>query len=165
LEKAFNRESVPFTQLQLSTDWFAQQSSAFDMMVYFLLVMAVLIAIVGGLGLTGMMSMNVLERTREIGVLRAVGASDGSVLRMVIVEGVIIGVISWALALVLSFPLTLALDAGVGQAMFKEAFTYVVGWQGMTYWLIGVLTLGALASALPAWRAVRLTVRDVLAYE
>ena len=165
LEKALNAQSIPFTSMRLSTDWYKQQSSAFDVMIYFLLVMAVLIAIVGGLGLAGMMSMNVMERTREIGVLRAVGASDGSVLRMVIVEGGIVGVISWLLALVLSFPLTLALDAGVGQAMFKQTMTFAVGWQGMTYWLIGVLVLASLASALPARRAVRLTVRDVLAYE
>jgi putative ABC transport system permease protein len=120
---------------------------------------------VGGLGLTGMMSLNVMERTREIGVLRAVGASDGSLLRMVIVEGVIVGLISWVLALGLSFPLTLALDASVGRVMFQEVMTFAVGWQGLSYWLIGVLILAAVASALPAWRAVRLTVRDVLAYE
>lgn len=165
LEEAFIQEDVQFNQIVLSTDWFAQQSGAFDVLVYFLLVMAVLIAVVGGLGLTGMMSMNVMERTREVGVLRAVGASDGSVLRMVIIEGVIVGLVSWVLAVGFSFPLTLALDAGVGQAMFKQVMPFAVGWQGMAYWLVGVLVLAALASALPAWRAVRLTVRDVLAYE
>ncbi len=165
LEKALNQENIRFSQIIVSSDWLAQQSSAFNVLIYFLLVMAVLIAVVGGLGLTGTMSLNVMERTREIGVLRAVGASDGGVLRMVIVEGVIVGMISWLLALGLSFPLTLALDASVGQVMFNQVMTFAVGWQGMSYWLIGVLVLATLASALPAWRAVRLTVRDVLAYE
>ncbi len=165
LEEVLTQEGIPFTQIQLSTDWFAQQKSAFNTLIYFLLVMAVLIALVGGLGLTGMMSMNVMERTREIGVLRAVGASNGSILRMVVAEGALIGLVSWVLALVFSFPLTLALDAGVGQAMFQQNMTFAVGGLGMGYWLGGVLLLSALASALPALRAVRLTVRDVLAYE
>ncbi|MDH4138824.1 MAG: ABC transporter permease, partial [Anaerolineae bacterium] len=54
----------------------------FNIIVVFLSIMAILIAIVGGLGLMGTMSINVIERTREIGVMRAVGASDGSVLKI-----------------------------------------------------------------------------------
>src|SRR5262249_58113873 len=61
--------------------------SQFGVIVNFLMIMAVLLAVVGGLGLMGTMSINVLERTREIGVLRAIGASNGAVLRIVIVEG------------------------------------------------------------------------------
>ncbi|HEY4663224.1 MAG TPA: FtsX-like permease family protein, partial [Candidatus Humimicrobiaceae bacterium] len=167
LEAVFNQENIQFTQITLSTDWIAQQASAFDTLIYFLLVMAIMISIVGGIGLAGMMSMNVMERTREIGVLRAVGASNGSILRMVIAEGVIVGAISWLLGLVVSFPLTLALNAGVSQAMFQQQSmgAYVINWQGIVYWLVGALVLATLASILPAWRAMRLTVRDSLAYE
>lgn len=167
LEAVFNQENIQFTQIMLGTDWLAQQASAFDVLIYFLLVMAVMTAIVGGIGLAGMMSMNVMERTREIGVLRAVGASNGSILRMVIAEGVIVGAISWLLALIVSFPLTLALNTAVGQAMFNQQSmgAYVVNWQGIVYWMVGVLVLASLASILPAWRAMRLTVRDSLAYE
>ncbi|NIV28059.1 MAG: FtsX-like permease family protein, partial [Anaerolineae bacterium] len=73
-----------------------QNTATTNILVAFLLVMAVLIAMVGGLGLMGTMSMNVLERTREIGVMRAIGASDRAILQLVIVEGMLIGVISWA---------------------------------------------------------------------
>ncbi|MEZ4662019.1 MAG: FtsX-like permease family protein [Caldilineaceae bacterium] len=66
----------------------------FTVIVSLLLVMGVLIASVGA-RLAGTMSTNVLERTREIGVMRFIGASDGAVLRIVIVEGVIIGLLSW----------------------------------------------------------------------
>ena len=63
--------------------------------VMFLAVMALLLAVVGGLGLSGTMSMNVLERTREIGVMRSIGAINKSIFQLVVVEGMLIGVISW----------------------------------------------------------------------
>ena len=86
----------------------------FDIIVYLLLAMGVLIASVGALGLAGTMSTNVLERTREIGVMRAIGASDGAVLRIVIVEGVLIGLISWMLGALLAFPVGALLAQTVG---------------------------------------------------
>src|SRR3972149_5013389 len=155
LEAVFNKENIQFTQITLGTDWLAQPESSFDMLLYFLLVMAVMISIVGGIGLAGMMSMNVMERTREIGVLRAVGASNGSILRMVIAEGVIVGAISWLLGLVVSFPLTLALNAGVSQAMFQQQSigAYAVTWQGIVYWLGGGVGAVAQGQITPAWRA------------
>lgn len=165
IESRFKQAGLPVGQLTLGQEWRKGQSTTLDVFVYFLLVMAILIAVVGGLGLTGTMSMNVLERTREIGVLRAIGASNGGVMRVVLVEGLLIGLISWALALGLSFPITLALDSGVGAAVFQSPLKFAFGWSGLVNWLAGVLALAALASLVPALRAVRLTVRDVLAYE
>ena len=55
----------------------------------------------GSIGLTGTMGMNVLERTREIGVMRSIGAVDRVVMKTVIIEGVVIGVISWLLGALL----------------------------------------------------------------
>ena len=78
-----------------------------DILVVFLLIMAVLTAIVGSMGLTGTMGMNVLERTREIGIMRAIGADDRAVMRTVIAEGIVIGTISFVLAVILSIPVTL----------------------------------------------------------
>src|SRR5439155_11977920 len=66
--------------------------------VSFLLAMAGLLAVVGGLGLSGMLSINVLERSREIGVLRAVGARDRDVMQLVVVEGLLVAVVGWAVA-------------------------------------------------------------------
>jgi putative ABC transport system permease protein len=166
LETAFNQNDIKFNQMVLASDWAAQQASSVNVIIYFLLVMAVLIAIVGGIGLAGMMGMNVLERTREIGVLRAVGARSGSVMRMVVLEGVIIGFLSWLLALVFSLPLTLVLNYGVGQALFNQNLGFfVVDWQGVAGWIAGSLAVASLASLVPAARATRLTIRDVLAYE
>lgn len=136
-----------------------------DILVTFLLIMAILTAIVGSMGLTGTMGMNVLERTREIGITRAIGADDRAVMRTVIAEGVVIGMISFALAIVLSIPFTYGLSYIVSLAVFQTPIAVVFTYLGYAIWLGLVLVLSAVASVLPARNAARLTIREVLAYE
>ncbi|MFP4345300.1 MAG: ABC transporter permease [Anaerolineales bacterium] len=137
----------------------------FGVLTGVLLVMAVLTALVGSIGLTGTMSMNVLERTREIGVLRAIGAYDLFVMRLVIVEGAIIGFLSYALATLLSFPITRLLSNVISLAIFNAPARAAFTFQGFLIWLGVVLLLSVVASILPARNASRLTIREVLAYE
>jgi len=137
----------------------------FNIIVVFLAVMAVLIALVGGLGLMGTMSINVMERTREIGVMRAVGASDGAVMRIVLVEGVFVGLLSWVLGSLAAYPIGKLLSDAVGIAFMETPLTYSFAWNGALGWLVAVLVIAALASILPAWNASRLSVRETLAYE
>jgi putative ABC transport system permease protein len=137
----------------------------FNIIVVFLSIMAILIAIVGGLGLMGTMSINVIERTREIGVMRAVGASDGSVLKIFMVEGLFIGVLSWFVGTILALPIGKLLSDAVGIAFTDFPLNYTFSVNGTLLWLAVVLVLAALASFLPSRSASRLTVREVLAYE
>jgi putative ABC transport system permease protein len=137
----------------------------FNLIIILLAVMAVLIALVGGLGLMGTMSINVLERTREIGVMRAVGASDGSVLRIVLVEGILVGIISWLIGAALAYPMGQILSNIVGVSLLESPLSYRFSVNGMIGWLVAVLVIASLASFLPAWNASRLSVRQILAYE
>jgi putative ABC transport system permease protein len=137
----------------------------FNIIVAFLAIMAVLIALVGGLGLMGTMSINVLERTREIGVMRAVGASDDSILRIVMVEGIFVGVISWVLGSLAAYPIGKLLSDTVGNAFMQTPLTYVYATGGAFGWLLAILVIAAVASYLPARNASRLSVRETLAYE
>jgi putative ABC transport system permease protein len=165
LGKLFDANGVKVTSTQTSIEWAAQQKSQTDILVYFMLVMAILIAVVGGLGLMGTMSINVLERTREIGVMRAIGASNLNIQAIVLVEGMVIGLISWAVSVLLSFPITNVLTFGVGTAILQAPMPSVYSIRGIIAWLLGILFIGTIASALPAHRASSLTVRDTLAYE
>jgi putative ABC transport system permease protein len=97
--------------------------------------------------------------------MRSIGAVDREIIKSVLVEGWIIGLISWFLGLLLSFPITLLLSSIIGIAIFHTPLTFVFTWQGLAAWLGLVLVLSSLASVLPARNAVRLTIREVLAYE
>jgi putative ABC transport system permease protein len=134
-------------------------------LIIILLAMALLTALVGSIGLTGTMSMNVLERTREIGVLRAIGAHNQIVSRLVIVEGAIIGLLSYVLGLLLSFPITRLLSNVISLSIFNSPAEFVMAARGLGIWLGLVLLLSTGASLLPARRATQLTIREVLAYE
>jgi len=101
----------------------AEGEAFFAGIIALLLIMALLLAIVGGLGLMGTMSINVLERTREIGVLRAIGAPNRGVSQVFIREGIAIGVLSWTIGSVLAYPLGKALSDGVGIPI-REVLAY-----------------------------------------
>jgi putative ABC transport system permease protein len=130
-----------------------------------LLIMAILMAAVGGLGLMGTMSLNVLERTREIGVMRAIGASNGAIRGIVMVEGMMIGMISWLIGVLLAIPLGQLLSDALGAIIFQTPLHYTVAPDGVVIWFIVVVVISTLATILPAQNASRLTVREVLAYE
>jgi putative ABC transport system permease protein len=137
----------------------------FGILTAFLLFMAVLTALVGSIGLAGTMSMNVMERTREIGVMRAIGASDRILMRLVLVEGLLIGFISYLAGALLAFPISKVMSDGITMAIFdapaRSGFTIT----GFAIWLVVVVVLSFLASVIPARSAARLTIREVLAYE
>jgi putative ABC transport system permease protein len=138
---------------------------AVDTLVSFLLIMAILTAFVGSIGLTGTMSINVLERTREIGVMRTIGAVDFVIMQSVIIEALVIGMITWFLAIGLSFPISTALLTIIGETMMGSAMTLVFTPTGLLLWLGIVIVLSIIASVMPARNAARLTINEVLAYE
>ena len=165
LDKYYRDEGFHVTEARTSKSTLATATESLDILVAFLLVMALLTASVGSMGLAGTMGMNVLERTREIGIMRSIGAVDREIMRTVIVEGVVIGSISWFLGALLSFPFTYLLSLIVSLAIFNSPVAVHFTWIGYLIWLAVVLILSALASVLPARNAASLTIREVLAYE
>lgn len=165
LDKFFREQGFKVRVAQAGRASLDTAVESLDTLVIFLLIMAILTAVVGSMGLTGTMGMNVLERTREIGIMRAIGADDRAVMRTVIAEGVVIGMISFGLAVILSIPFTYLLSTIVSLAVFQSPIDVVFTYLGYAIWLGLVLALSAIASVLPARNAARLTIREVLAYE
>ncbi len=140
-------------------------SEGLNVLTTFLLIMSFLLAAVGSIGLAGTMSLNVMERTQEIGVMRAIGGSNRAITSIVLVEGMLIGLISWLLACLIAIPISKQLADIMFQIIFERDAALVLTPYGNLIWLGVVLLLAVLASVVPAYNATRLTIREVLAYE
>ena len=165
LDDHFDNVGLNVSTIGKVVDLRATAVTQFNVIFIFLMGMSILLTIVGSLGLTGTMSLNVLERTREIGVMRSIGASNGSIYQIVITEGIIIGLISWAVGLLFSIPLGTVLSNVVGTGFLRSPLIHSFSGFGALIWLFLMVGISIIASFIPARRATRLTVRDVLAYE
>jgi putative ABC transport system permease protein len=140
-------------------------SDHFLIILISLTVIASAAIVVGGLGLATSMSLGVLERTREIGVLRALGATQRVVLRVVLIEGLALAGLSTLLALVLAVPLSLAVCRAVGNFGLHAAVPLVLSPATVAVWLNLAVIVATAACVGPARTALRPAVRDVLAHE
>lgn len=165
IEQALDRASIGVAGIQALSD---SRKSFADHLVIIksaLIFAALLVVLVGGLGLTSTLTLNVFERTREIGILSAIGATPRTIARYVVFEGMVMAVLSWAVAVIVSIPITVALDAATGQMFIRSALDFVMSPAAVAVWLLLVLVLAALSSFYPARRSARLAVREALAYE
>jgi putative ABC transport system permease protein len=144
------------------TSFVQQQLSGFDTvitMVQVLLALAILIAV---LGVVNTLALSVLERTRELGLLRAVGLSRAQTMRMVTVEAVVISVFGALLGVVVGS----GLGAAVVRALKDDGINQIVlPWGGMGLYLVLAALVGVLAAVLPSIKAARLNVLTAIAHD
>ena len=155
-------EDVPTAQVQtfeeLSSD-VEQQINQLLNLITGLLGLAVIIAL---LGVTNTMTLSVFERTREIGLLRAVGLSRLQTRRMVRSEASIIAVFGSVLGIMIGVFFAWA----ILQALADQGFTaFVIPYGTLAIWIGAIGVLGVIFAILPAWRASRLDVLEAIAYE
>jgi putative ABC transport system permease protein len=165
LQAALDRAGYPISYTQTIAAVRASREGPNDIIVKFLISMAVLLALVGGLGLAGTMSINVLERIRELGVMRSIGAGQLEIFQIVLVEGIVIGLLGWLIGTLLSVPVSTWLSDLTSEELLSQPPTFAYALGGVGLWLLIVLGLAATATAAPAWRATRITIRVALAYE
>jgi len=165
LRDTLERSGFEISGTQTRSEIKASIDNLFNSMLLFVSVMALLLGVVGALGLAGTMTMNVVERSREIGVMRAIGARDRAVLLVFLTEGVLIGFLAWLIGVVISLPISKVLSDALGESFVQRPLAYTPAVDGIGFWLLAVAVLAIVASFLPAFRATRLAVREVLAYE
>lgn len=165
LRSTFADAGMPISSSQLLSENRRVVEDHLLMVVDFLGAMAWVMMLVGGMGLASTMSMAVLERTREIGVLRAIGAGHGAIMTMIQTEGLVIALLAWLLAMPLSLPMSVVLSEAFGRVMFAVPVSYLPNLEGSVYWLIWVTAISLVASAWPAWRAMRTATAAALNYE
>ena len=136
----------------------------FSTVTQMLLMLATLVAIVGGLGLMGSLSISVVERTREIGVMRAIGARSNTIINMFLLEGLAQGVVSWILSVPIAFVIAQPISRQLGQVMLKMDLDFYYNWMAALTWLGAVIVLAILASLWPARTATKISVRQSLSY-
>lgn len=165
IEDHFQDIGIGVSQAMTTGTMIGSITSQLDFLVALMLFMSGLLALVGGLGLASTMSLNVLERTREIGVLRAVGAANGSILSIFMSEGLLIGLMSWLFGALLSVPFSYSLSTLLGNIMFEEPFDLILKAGNFLLWLLIALVIAAVSSLLPANRASQISVREAISYE
>ena len=136
----------------------------FSMVITMMLALSIIVALVGGIALMGALSIGVIERTKEIGVLRAVGARSRTILGIFMMEGMLQGMLSWLIAVPISLLTTPLLARALGTAMFGATLDYSYNWQAVGIWFVFIMLISAVASIMPASSATRISVRDSLAY-
>jgi putative ABC transport system permease protein len=126
--------------------------------VYGLLALAIIIALIG---ITNTLSLSVLERTRELGLLRAVGMSRRQLKRMVRVEAAIIAVFGTLIGLVIGIVFSIALTVAIS-ADTPDLFTYRLPVFQLVVITVVAALAGIAAAWLPARRAAKLNVLDAI---
>jgi putative ABC transport system permease protein len=164
VKTVFDDRGLKVVQSQTQPDLRRTNDFQFGIVVYMMLALSVIVALVGGIALMGALSIGVIERTKEIGVLRAVGARSQTLLRIFVMEGVLQGLLSWLTAVPISVLASPALARALGQAMFGATLDYQYNWEAVGIWFVFMVVISAIASIVPASSATRISVRDSLAY-
>ncbi len=153
------RQSETMPQLRKTTE------AAFSYVIIMMLVLAVVIATVGGIGLMGSLWISVIERTKEIGIMRAIGADSKSIQGMFMLEAVIQGVMSWCIAVPISIAVAPLMSNALGKMLFQSELEFRFNYQAVLIWLLIVLAISTFASAIPSRNAAKINVRQSLSYE
>jgi putative ABC transport system permease protein len=164
LERAFEGAGLEVSGMQRMLDVRQGILDHLVIITSILLLASVVVVLVGGLTLTSTLALGVVQRTREIGVLGALGATPSTIGGQVWFESVLIGISSWFLAVVASAPIAWALESATGNIFFKVPLDFYMSPGAAATWLGLVIVIASLSGALPALRAARLTVREALAY-
>jgi len=143
-----------------STDLIKQMASIVDMIRFFTIGISSIAAVVGGLGVMNTMIMSVLERRREIGIMKAVGATNKYILTQILIESVMISLIGGLVGITIGGlgSYSLRFVSG-GLAMAKVTINLVIGG------LLFAISLGLIGGLYPAWKATKLDPIEAIRYE
>jgi ABC-type antimicrobial peptide transport system permease subunit len=152
-------DRFPDAKVSTESEFKKQQEQGINVLLTPLYVLLSLAIIVSLFGIVNTLVLTIFERTREIGMLRAVGMTRRQVRRMIRYESVVTALVGAALGI----PLGVGLAALVGQAI--DFFAFTVPWGSIVVFVVASIIVGLLAAILPARRASRLNVLNALQYE
>ncbi|MEV6519760.1 FtsX-like permease family protein [Micromonospora chalcea] len=139
-----------------------QQTGQLDSLLQMIQILLALAIVIAVLGIINTLALSVLERTRELGLLRAIGLRRAQTMRMITVEAVVISIFGALLGVVVGT----GLGAAVVEALKDEGITdLILPWGQMVTFLILAAIIGVVAAVLPAIRAARINVLGAIAHD
>ncbi len=135
----------------------------FDMLSIFLIGIGSISIVVAGVSILNVMMMSTVERTREIGVMRAIGTTRGGILQMFLFESLILGLIGGVIGAIMGLGAGFLVDV----LILKEA-SYLFAPSSILYVFVGIafgVGTSVISGLYPAWRASRLKPIEALRYE
>lgn len=156
-------ENYPQLTLQWGADLRADQMHLLDQLFIFYYIIMAALMIPSALGLINTLTINVLERTREIGVLRAIGATQGQIRRLVLAESLLLALAGTALGLLAGLGLGYALANIIGDFAYRTEYYFPLA--GIIFAIALTIILALAASLLPARQAARVKIVQALHYE
>lgn len=156
-------QSYPQLTLYWGADYRAQAAKELEQLFSAFFVILIVFAVPSVLGLINTLAINVLERTREIGVLRAIGATRGQVRRLVLAESLLLSMVGTVLGLLAGLALGYALVTFIGATVYATTYYFPV--VGVLVTISLAIVIALLASALPARQAARVKIVQALQYE
>jgi len=135
----------------------------FQILYALLYTVAVIVALVGAIGLFNALAMSVLERRREIGILRSMGATGRKVAQVFWTEGISQGMFSWLIALVLGIPAAYGFVLLLGNILVPVPFAFNP--MSLVEMLGFIVLVASIASIGPVWGATRVKIAQTLRYE
>jgi putative ABC transport system permease protein len=160
---AFNKALAPYPDSKLFTkaDWVDERAGGIDQILNIFYVLLALSIVVSLFGMVNALALSVFERTRELGMLRAIGLTRRQTRRMVRYESIITALIGAALGL----PLGVLLAAVITRALRSLDITFSLPVVTIVVFSVVAIIAGTLAAIAPARRASRLNVLKALQYE
>jgi putative ABC transport system permease protein len=156
-----NLTAYPDAKIQTRTGWVTAQAKHFDQVLDLFYVLLALSVIISVFGMINTLVLAVFERTRELGMLRAIGMSRRQMRRMIRHESIVTALIGAALGL----PLGVLLAALTTRALGSLEIGFHLPGQQLAYFVLLAVVAGIGAAVLPARRAARLSVLQALQYE
>jgi putative ABC transport system permease protein len=165
IERLLQEEGIELSGIATSWEGLEVVEDHFEIIFNLTLVLTFIVIIIGGNGIILTMTSNIVERTREIGVIKAIGASRGVMFKMILVEGLVIGLLSWVCGVVLTLPLSSLIAYSLGKVLINVPLQLVLSPYAFFTSLLFMLIVTTVSCLSPAYRTAKRPAWEALLYE
>jgi putative ABC transport system permease protein len=165
LEEWFRAKGYPVSMVFRKDEYKQRVVDHLVVITTMLIMVSVLLIVVGGLGLITTMGINIVERLRELAILRAIGVTNSKLYKLIVTEGFIVGLISWIIAAAVSIPVSYYMGNKFFEIFFETTLNFEVSFTGIVVWLGVIALFSTVAVLIPARNAAQQSVSEGLNYE